>query len=881
MNVLIKKQLITIFENEKVNRFVWWLILLALSLLYFGMYWNRTFPYTEGWGINYAELISAGKVPYRDFYYYLPPLNLLSDWLIWKVSFGYLLLYRAWRWAERLIIETLLYKILLKITSNPAHACIATFLGAVLSAANVYELLGDYNQTTELIVLIAVSVLIRYVGVFNKDEKREKKLLFCFGIVIGAAFLLKQTIFFSLSLLFFCTLTYFFVVHKKKQYLRSVVMVICGAVLPILIACIYLLFNEALGAYVRQVYLDVDSKGDFSNILLAFPRIILNYKTVILAVAVSMSFVCLAWLQRQAYTIKNKLIVSVFIVVNLLSNCFLMYYNEITSFKRTAFGVDLIYMSLICLACVIVCIFKETFTRRFRYGIIILSLIMLIVFVFMHKDLAYHLYVDTPIFNLLIDLSILLSALGVVVYGIWIYQYKNAPNATAGIHLIIVTGALSSVVAISMAGTDHIGTLAMRILAPYLSVYALSVKTYGERMKKATAVIILFTICAIGVSQKVTCAYSWWGWEDEIISNDSNYSIDVNGLEGFRVSQNVKNMYEEICHVVEDNTDTSSVIYGFPHIKIFNILCDNYNMNSFVPVPFYDVCSDNYAKDEAKLLKKSPPDIVIWCDLPSCMEVHEALFRGGDALGQRDIQKWFSEEVAREEYTLIAQYDHLFVYKKVSDSPIGYTYFKSDKVFNSTLNSAEALGIVSDFFEGKGTEEEPFLINTEEEFDKFRFLVNSGCQFDNCFFRQEKNLYFDSNEICSSIGKFSDGTCFKGCYDGGNHAISGLNIQEKSDSGIFGVLGGTVRNLTVKNSVIKGNTGAGIAAHALSPSAAIINCTVEKDVEVYGERAGGIVDDFSGGVINCKSEAKTYTTSRYSGKIYGLQVGYMVKCGEN
>lgn len=880
MNFISKEKIISKYKSERVSRIVCWLILLVLLFVYFGVYWNRTIPYTEAGGLIYSELISLGKVPYRDFYYYLPPLNLLMDWAIWKMSFQLIILYRVWRWVERLIMGTLMYQILLRVT-KPAYACIATFLGSVLGAATVFDLLGDYNQTCDLLVLIAIKILIKYADVFGKDDKAEKRNLFLLGIVIGFAFLLKQTIFLSISSLYFFVLTYFFVINRKRQYLYNVVTVICGAILPILVPLIYFLYNGALDQFIRQVYLDVDSKGSIFNILLAFPRVILNYRNVIVVLIAIMSFVCLVWIQKQPYTTKNKNIVLISIVFNFISVYYLMYYNEIVSFMQIEHWNDLIYIAIICIVCVSLYIFKERFTYHFRYGITISCLIMLILFVFTHEDLAYSLYMDTSVFNLIDGLPMLTSLLGVVVYGILLYKYREKTEKMIFIHLVILTGALSSVIAEAMTATDRIPNIAMRILIPYLSVYILSLKTYGERVKEAVAIVALCGICVICTSQKVASAYSWWGWQEEVISKNSNYSINVNGLEGFRTNENVKNMYEEIVHVLKDNTDTTSVIYGFPHIKIFNILCENYNMNSFIPVPFYDVCSDKYAREDAKLLQRNPPDIVIWCDMPSCMEVHEAIFRGGDALGQRDIQRWLSEAVAREEYIMIAQYDSLFVYKKVSDAPIGYTYFKSDRALNSTLNTAESLGIVTDFFEGKGTEEEPFLIKTEDEFDKFRFLVNSGCQFKDCFFQQEKDLHFDKDEIHSSIGKCSDGTCFLGCYDGKNHVISGLNIQENSDSGIFGILGGTVKNLTVKDSVIKGHTAAGMAAHALSPSAVIINCTVEDDVEVYGERAGGIVDDFLGGVINCKSNAQTYATSEYMGEIYGFRVGYMVGTDEN
>lgn len=108
-------------------------------------------------------------------------------------------------------------------------------------------------------------------------------------------------------------------------------------------------------------------------------------------------------------------------------------------------------------------------------------------------------------------------------------------------------------------------------------------------------------------------------------------------------------------------------------------------MNYFVPVPFYDVCADEYVESEAAILKKETPDIAIWCDMPGCMETHEYIFRNGKKLGQRKIQEWFSEAVKNKNYILVGQYDALFIYKKVNDIPIGYTYIKDPTAKNLTL----------------------------------------------------------------------------------------------------------------------------------------------------------------------------------------------------
>ena len=94
-------------------------------------------------------------------------------------------------------------------------------------------------------------------------------------------------------------------------------------------------------------------------------------------------------------------------------------------------------------------------------------------------------------------------------------------------------------------------------------------------------------------------------------------------------------MIKGITQLIEENTTEDSVIFGYPYVKIFNILTDNYNMNTFVPVLFYDVVDDKYVQEEKALLEEKLPDIVVWKDIPDCKEVHEREFRDGKPLEQR------------------------------------------------------------------------------------------------------------------------------------------------------------------------------------------------------------------------------------------------------
>lgn len=65
-------QRMPVYKKTTAVRNILSLVLFLAVIGYSAIYANNTFPISEGWNVNYVELIWHGKVPYRDFYYYLP-----------------------------------------------------------------------------------------------------------------------------------------------------------------------------------------------------------------------------------------------------------------------------------------------------------------------------------------------------------------------------------------------------------------------------------------------------------------------------------------------------------------------------------------------------------------------------------------------------------------------------------------------------------------------------------------------------------------------------------------------------------------------------------------------------------------------------------------
>ena len=168
-------------------------------------------------------------------------------------------------------------------------------------------------------------------------------------------------------------------------------------------------------------------------------------------------------------------------------------------------------------------------------------------------------------------------------------------------------------------------------------------------------------------------------------------------------------------------------------------------------------------------------------------------------------------------------------------------YFGAATVPNTFGDTVTDYGVVKAyanglFFNGKyyysdaGSEENPYIIDSEDALARIASIVNSGVSD---FVGKHFSLICDldlSGRNWTPIGN-TVGTSFKGNFDGNNHTISNLTVNNPSGdyNGLFGYVEGVIlepggndpgcdyiRNFVVKNANVRGRdyTG-GVAGHVL------------------------------------------------------------------
>ena len=188
-----------------------------------------------------------------------------------------------------------------------------------------------------------------------------------------------------------------------------------------------------------------------------------------------------------------------------------------------------------------------------------------------------------------------------------------------------------------------------------------------------------------------------------------------------------------------------------------------------------------------------------------------------------------------------------------------------------------------------------YEIASTDDLDRLAMLVNMAentCS--GVTFKQTANIAYAPTTAWNSGGENNFtaiggyGKPFSGTYDGQDYTISGIRIQKSKNKyqGLFGNISGTVKNVVLANTRIKGDSYTGGIA-GVNNGGNIEDCRVESNVSVNnaGETSsnyGGIVGacNYGGTVSRCtfSGEIKvgntTQGTNTLAGNVGGI-VGYL------
>lgn len=236
----------------------------------------------------------------------------------------------------------------------------------------------------------------------------------------------------------------------------------------------------------------------------------------------------------------------------------------------------------------------------------------------------------------------------------------------------------------------------------------------------------------------------------------------------------------------------------------------------------------------------------------------------------------------------------------VLSTPISYV--KAQAV--SENNVMKETEIVAQSVDSFGAAEADLMISSMRELNEFAQKVNNGNRYEGKLVKVTKDIAFDS----VTVNNFTPINGFSGTFDGGGYVISGIDVTDVYDAGLFGKIHskGIVKNVIVKdsdfmgtsysggigaynygrienchniNTKVSGKLAMGIGGIAGYNSGTVINCSSSGDVLV-GKYAGGIVGDNSLGCIynSCNTGIISATANGISGGVAGISNRTIQNC---
>lgn len=512
--------------------------------------------------------------------------------------------------------------------------------------------------------------------------------------------LLKQSAGLAALLVCFIFLIFYCIIYKDKRFGWYCVATAAGAIIPLGLCVSLLAANRALTPFLEQFFGAAGSKGGLGTILLGGWSTIFTHTDHIL---LFIAFLLTIW--SLLHCVEGK--TSVHVVVAHLMLLFLSFWRcyKDASFSVMRFlqfsptvsaGLGLLFILTIVFIQFGNSHYLQVFSNKISTwpAAVLYSILFLLAYQdFQNTEPGFYenLYKNTSLFSDIPAVITYFSIYGALLCLIaQFYHYaKTGKSLYPKAMMFLFAGGLADAYANIMNASTWIYPITVFILAPVmiLILFALDLRKWNPA-KNLVLCLFCVIVCSVCISQKYTTAYSWWGNEVTYPLHQRTEAVELDAMAGLRLPEQRKLEYEEITKIIEENADEGSTVWGFPHIKIFNVLTDRYTLDDPVPVLFYDVCSDNASVKEAEWLEENPPTFVIWCDMYFCIEQHEILFRNGEPLGQRKIIEWF-KEVKNANYIKVGQVGNLFVYKLSDGSPVRYTYFQEPGKINYTAGENE------------------------------------------------------------------------------------------------------------------------------------------------------------------------------------------------
>lgn len=549
-------------------------------------WWNRFIGVTnDGWHYFFGQQILAGKVPYRDFYLFAPPLYALKNTLL------------IWIFGDHLIvphivaiIELIILALVLVDWGRRLFPVFETTV-AVTTALGVYifgfqsETLGGFHQEA-----VFFPVLAGWTA--SLALQRERRGLFAVsGVLSGMAVLAKQTSgVATLACLAVLVTTLVWLRHGKGHAVLAVLSYLVGMLVPIAALCAWLAAKGGLIAFVSDVFLKgTSSKGPLLDMILRPIKMILRSP----------------------------------------------YYRLYVSLAIVALG--LLFWAVRYSGCATEEIDpKETPRRQLLmfFGAVFSALILGFILSRFIGLQQMH-----PFLQLLpLDFMLFFGEIGCIALfalsGARLFRRRFTEEQS----LTLLFAGFGSGLAFcdSFSWADY-GSIVLPSLVFTLG-YTLSRLGASREVRQIRFAAITFCVLTImyGCMSRMESPFHWGGWREPNVRS-AKQKLAEPELAGFLVSLQSADIVDRVTREIVANSQPGDTVLAYPDIPIFYLLAHR-SPATFAYVHYVDVAPDFIDRSDSERILQNPPAVIVyWDQTEQELQLGEQDFRHGNRSGMRDM----------------------------------------------------------------------------------------------------------------------------------------------------------------------------------------------------------------------------------------------------
>lgn len=568
--------------------------LAVLSTVFSALYWNRFLAPSGGYTFFYlAEQMLRGRLPYRDIFFVVPPLEAFKLEALIRLFGDKILIARTEAAIERTILALLLYYLLTRFC-RAGSALLASFLTIVILSADPADAIVNYHIDSAFWAVAAVTCAVVWIRGSGPSAKAVAVVLS--GVFAALSILTKQTT--GAGIIAALAITGSLIAGRSNGIRgtgRFLSLLLIGWLAPVAAFTAWLAGTGSLKPFLRTIFTSSTSKG---TILAVLARPATQFPWLFLFAAAMVPVLALI-VRRTPKSIQPE---STAAIVTLTAACSVAVVLVVASVYSGAWWPgSLPLVGGHRNAGVPKALLIATSLRVILEDIILMMTIPGSAFLFLTYFWRW-----------------LKGALSPREEQIWLLSAASFAVA----YMLSLSWAVYSPMA--APGVALISGLALDRLAG-------GAKT---RFWALASVILLVAYGSMG--GKLMQPFNWMLWGEPAVA-DARSASSLPKLAGLRVSEPTLSLTENITKLIQENTRSGDTLLVYPYFPIFYVLT-GLNPPTYAFNHYIDVCPDSVCRQDAATLRIHPPDAIVYMrETSGDLQRDEGIFRSGGTSGSREV----------------------------------------------------------------------------------------------------------------------------------------------------------------------------------------------------------------------------------------------------